>query len=132
MPRRDFHKQRRIKPTNIFHTFAQSPHVENENAGRRRRNALAAGSSIGRLIDSQGSSFFFRRARTSRTSTRSSRHVASATLYRRRRRQTDNPKYRRAVLPREHAAIGRQFVLKSRAIGIGIGPVDLGQAVATH
>lgn len=45
------------------------------------------------------------------------------------RRRTDNPKYRRVVVPRGHIAIRRQFILKSRAIGQGL--VDLGQAVAT-
>lgn len=55
-------------------------------------------------------------ARTWRVSMieQTSRDVAVS--YRRRRRRTDNPKYRRAV-PRGHIAIRRQFILKSRTIG---------------
>lgn len=43
-----------------------------------------------------------------------------ATSCRRRRRRTDNSKYRRAVLPRGHVVIRRQFILKSRAIRSGL------------
>lgn len=134
MPRRDFHKQRRINPANIFHTFAQSPHVGNESArSASKRSRGGMDQSAAPSTATRTSCFFFRRARTSCTSLiEQTRHQRAAS-----RRHTgvagdrpDNPKYRRAVLPRGHA-IGRQFILKSRTIGTGIGPADLGQAVAT-